>query len=950
MSGATAPRFLPWLRTGLATEITALAERGLAKADTTSIAVSLTLRATGAQEHVEPVASPAVRLRGPGDVTGLDRSLVVRRDPEDGVTDAENTYLALVEFSAPDLPWRFTPAAHDADDRLQPWIALVVVELRDGVWLETGSGTRLPILHVDDQSRELWDETQCWAWAHVHAEHDLAGGIATALSEAPEAFRSRLLCPRRLRRDRSWLACVVPTFAAGKNAGLGKPVTAGMGLAWSHASTEPIDLPVYYSWRFRTGPGGDFESLVRRLEARTLPGTVGRRDLDISAPGGDLPVVKGAVITYQGALVSPSGRGHPWPEREREAMKTALRDAVNTAAVRRDVPATYDALRNDPVVGPPAYGATQAGRQRGLVPPDGIPPLWLGELNTEPHHRSVAGVAADVIRRDQEPLMAAAWEYAAGAREASRLLTRARAAGEGAKKLRRRLDKLSNETFVQLAGPALARLRPPAGGTLAGALARSALPAGLLSGAFRRLSHTVLARGSANRAPLADAIVAVALDDAVSFAAAWADVLPPAGADVGGAHDEDLERVVRGPVLTTAGARSVRARAAEQRTYVLAAPLVQAWATHRYTGDPAPVETLAADARAALDPLATIAAMVSSRITGVSARAGEDVPDRVFVHPTFDTPMYRRLAALSVEYLVPGIGEVPADTLGLLETNPPFVEAFMAGLNHEMGREFLWREYPAQLDDTWFRHFWDGGAGRPADIEPIHDWKDDAGLGANRPKRGEAASLVLLVKSALLRRYPDVRIYAAEAMWEKGTRREAVGGVLEVPVFQARLGPDVTALGFALTAETARGSRTPGSRRPPQHPGYFFVLEQPPGAPRFGLDAARPARAGRAPQSWANLSWSHLAEKDAPLPDFVDVEGPSWLVDAGALPGNGGTGPGSRDRWGADAAAMARITFQRPVRVLVHADSMLPARVTGKGDDTKSGRSPGARGDRPNGA
>ena len=51
----------------------------------------------------------------------------------------------------------------------------------------------------------------------------------------------------------------------------------------------------------------------------------------------------------------------------------------------------------------------------------------------------------------------------------------------------------------------------------------------------------------------------------------------------------------------------------------------------------------------------------------------------------------------------------------------------------------------------------------------------------------------------------------------------------------------------------------------------------------------------------------------------MDVTGPSWLVEAGALAGNGG-----RDAWGDDAAAMARITFQRPVRVLIHASAMLP--------------------------
>ena len=57
----------------------------------------------------------------------------------------------------------------------------------------------------------------------------------------------------------------------------------------------------------------------------------------------------------------------------------------------------------------------------------------------------------------------------------------------------------------------------------------------------------------------------------------------------------------------------------------------------------------------------------------------------------------------------------------------------------------------------------------------------------------------------------------------------------------------------------------------------------------------------------------------------MDISGPAWLAAAGWLPGNSdAAGKAGKDRWGEDAAAMARITFQRPVRMLVHADAMLP--------------------------
>ena len=42
-----------------------------------------------------------------------------------------------------------------------------------------------------------------------------------------------------------------------------------------------------------------------------------------------------------------------------------------------------------------------------------------------------------------------------------------------------------------------------------------------------------------------------------------------------------------------------------------------------------------------------------------------------------------------------------------LETNRRFVEAYMVGLNHEMGRELLWRGYPTDQRGTYFDAFWD---------------------------------------------------------------------------------------------------------------------------------------------------------------------------------------------------------------------------------------------------
>jgi hypothetical protein len=313
--------------------------------------------------------------------------------------------------------------------------------------------------------------------------------------------------------------------------------------------------------------------------------------------------------------------------------------------------------------------------------------------------------------------------------------------------------------------------------------------------------------------------------------------------------------------------------------------------------------------------------MVDTRVLGLSADRDHDAPPRVRANPEFTTPMSERLIALSVEYLVPGIGTIPDDTLGLLEINRPFIEAFLAGFNHELGREFLWREYPARPSATWARQFWDTGPGGPADIVPIAGWSAAAPLGDHEPEEAGAASLVLLLKGALPRRYPDLRVYVVEAEWttdDEGNdkRREKGGGQVRTPVLAGRLERDTFFWGFELTEIEARGNTDPNAHRP----GWFFVLEEKPGATRFGLDAPKAGLRGKAPNRWSNLSWSHLApEGDDPLPTFVDATEPAWLADGVEREGNGG-----KDAWGENAAAMARITLQRPVRMLVHADSMLP--------------------------
>lgn len=347
--------------------------------------------------------------------------------------------------------------------------------------------------------------------------------------------------------------------------------------------------------------------------------------------------------------------------------------------------------------------------------------------------------------------------------------------------------------------------------------------------------------------------------------------------------------------------------------------------------EPADVDGLTAHVASALDPVLTIEDSVARRL-----HVGGDQPwhppdplEPFLVAPELTEPMYVPLAELSQEWLLPGLADVPANTTALVASNPGFIEAFMIGLNHEMGSELLWHEFPTDQRRTFFRQFWDTrGFVRPAgsnndpenlkDIPPIDAWQPGAALGENTTSNPD--QLVLLVRGDIVHRYPNLDVYAVQAVWTDAGIRELGNDELH-PLFSGRLEPDVAFFGFGLTPQQAIGSASPEVGEP----GWFFVLEERPGEARFGLDIGEP---GAAPAlSWNDLSWGHLQpvgsdvgalgyiDLDAELPDTRSIVAPgdvAWHADAGL----GATG--------ATASQLALITLQRPVRVALHAADMLP--------------------------
>jgi hypothetical protein len=268
--------------------------------------------------------------------------------------------------------------------------------------------------------------------------------------------------------------------------------------------------------------------------------------------------------------------------------------------------------------------------------------------------------------------------------------------------------------------------------------------------------------------------------------------------------------------------------------------------------------------------------------------------------------MYEALRDLSQDFFFPGLERVPANTVTLLETNPPFVESFLVGLNAEMGRELLWRNYPTDQRGTYFRQFWDTAVGDDQpDIEKIKKWGDRT-LGGNLHV-GE--KLVLLLRGELLRRYPNAVIYAVAAVRRDGQLDlSPEPGDERQPLFRGTLKPDVTFLGFDLTDKEAIGDDAAGDL------GWFFVIQQQPTEPCFGLDAADFRKPLPPLTAWNDLSWRHLAETEEKLKALAHASAAAALPEIGTV------------KWGRSAAHQAYITLQRPVRIAMHAREMIKPR------------------------
>ena len=187
----------------------------------------------------------------------------------------------------PSSPHRNSPGCSRTPTLQQgplPWLCLVVVQVRDGVSV-TGQGHGLPdVLRIGDSARpaeELPNPADSVLWAHAFAATAVTttgNADPTQTGRPPAPTGCRLIAPRRLLPQTTYVACLVPTLAAAALAGLGHPdpeIAAALSaaqpnFAWS-LTDDSVELPVYSHWKFTCGDGGDFETLARQMREVPVP-------------------------------------------------------------------------------------------------------------------------------------------------------------------------------------------------------------------------------------------------------------------------------------------------------------------------------------------------------------------------------------------------------------------------------------------------------------------------------------------------------------------------------------------------------------------------------------------------------------------------------------------------------------------------------------------------------
>jgi hypothetical protein len=923
--------FLPFMRQGLATFA-----NHQAAGKRLRVPISLKLEAfdeTGAKNTA--VAEQEAVLFGPGDVAGINPRIITRIAPAPYTNNFEDVLTPFIEFAEPDFLWRYSTRQTADGKNWLPWLALIILKSGDNagdsefIQLKNTRPGLPPSIQLKPDAT-LPDLRESWRWAHVHLiarEGASREQLIQELKRAPRQAACRLMSPRRLKPHTSYQAFLVPAYRLGADTALGLPNRAEdrKTLTWeTPAAGAGLVLPYYFQWAFHTGTQGDFEYLVRKLQPRKLEG-LGTRIINCSNPGYGLQPTP-TDMNMEAPLKSLDTQYQPWGMDESDgtmpnATRTAMAALLNKSATLR--------------VTPPVYGEWYVGKANEAQKVNAQRLDWLEEINLDFRHRAAAGLGVQFVKENQEQLMKAAWEQLSIVQEANRILNLGRFGRAVSNSMHKRLDQMKADHLWKMSLPLQNKILAdtPERKTTIGASLRASNVSNKLAQA--KVNKYLPDRHSGSR-----------------VSAGPPNTAPNFFTPIASFQLVNQVFKINGTIAPAPGG---------------SAPVPPP--------EPQPAEAnmfheLGKKMKTALNPKLTIQPRLAGRFkrlreqeirqqqpgpAGISSSDDSLDPLRpVLWHPEFHQPMYRYLRDLSQEFILSGLEQILPDTIGLLATNRRFIEAFMLGINHEFAAELRWREFPTDMQGSYFRSFWDTSIYSVDDAEKAQFWAAAAGqslreviaaqfgqayspaeieaaYAKNSPSETEIAigqAYEAAIEKWLLTRDEDKDI-ARIADWQPNTRlgtHPASGSNGQSQLVLLVRGELLQKFGNTLIY-LAR--RKPGEPDKPDFSAsakhtfpvfegalppdivflgfpiladeageYFLVFEERITELRFGLDSTAEG------DGIENLSWEHFAIAEG---DYLDGEQPEIL----------------RDTWNS-AAFIGKAMLQKQVRVAVELARMLP--------------------------
>jgi hypothetical protein len=1059
--------FLPWVLTGIATQISEDDGENTAGLRPTT-KVKLNVRINDQQSH--PLEK-GVSLYGPVDIIGVLRNTIIRTGPNANEANFDPNELAFVEFSQVDFPWRFipakyTPPAHRLSPtstieipRVTPWLCLIVLRRDEFTRPIPSPDAKLPMIRVINNKQSLPHLDQIWAWAHCQVSTNKntnniefnEKALATILAESPYKAISRIICPRKLTQNEKYYAFLVPTFKAGVQAGLGKPINddgdddgpiTRLTLAWDNNKQMPyVELPFYYNWEFNTGENVDFEALARKtVNPKELPETVGLASLDVSKPFRSLDGIVTKPLVFGGVLWSDAA-AKKYAQQEKINVQDPppgeIANFISELKQLLDLPErmTWEFARNyaqndnnsannstaDPIITPPIYGKWYANSQiisrisadyqdpnwiRDLVnisPPSDLvkewnlmferikkvretpPPLWLEDLNLDPSNRVAAALGASVVQQLQEELMESAWDQAGALRQANNRLRAAQFEKTVSENIFDRTfdvnkdnsindvhkkQRMDAHVMIQVLSPIQDKItvRDPRNNTNTNAtisITELANQDPIIPAFFQPSFRKLTSRQSKLNKKLS---FATNEHQAVGILEAFSDItrirsLDPFNGEtqpdsernfleqlliqqlfVGREEDfrngeaqvnRDLEKTIPGP-----GDLPVRIGEIRKENAQIMMNDVMIEETAKALSDklnPGKVivgrmkNQISIQGQEKLLHALNLEAENSSENVGLSYM--QDSLDPIVVIPEFRRPMFEPLRDMSKNIFLPGYENIESNIVGLLFINNAFLNSYMVGLNHEMSKELLWREYTTYLKGTYFKLFWDSSLAVDsqgyADIEEILTWRNDLHLSSIGNRNGEDNNMtLLLIKGDLFRRFPGTVVYASKATVDAQSRivlKEEEE--IKQPVLRATMEPDMTFLGFEIKRDELEYDG-------PGKPGWFFIIQEQHFDPSFGFDEKTILRNENGDRDddngqfrrWDDLGRDYVGEFSEARnthpgkysDNYININDQTAKIITDPPDSTNGI------EWARNSAHMAFITQQKPFRFAVYAKSMLP--------------------------